>query len=429
MLKQQAIIAITLTVLGALAGLFVAQSSAQNYTASTTLFLRAPDFRDSSSAYQGDLFSQQRARTYSGMIKSEELAQMVIDRLQLDSTPSELAEKVTATAEDRTVLMDISATDGDARTAADIANAYGTAFPAYIARVENLGNDPAVSTSSLATVVNSATVPGQPDGIQKWMAVLLGAIVGLLLGVAGAWIRRRLDRSVRAPKDLERLEVPTLGVIPDDGRSKTGQESGALLHEVNMESFRRLAVNVEHVDVDRRPRVIGVLSPDALDGKSTVSANLAFALSERGFSVTAVDANPSNPTLTKAFGLGPEHTSQLAGGDVEPDPTNVKTVERGDGKVSVFGCGESSDGVLASDVISKLLTELKGSSDYVIVDGPALVSSANGRTIAGCVDAVVHVVRAGTRFGRVAASLRAVALVDGTTVGVVLNRAGHKLGE
>jgi uncharacterized protein involved in exopolysaccharide biosynthesis len=45
------------------------------YTASTQLFLRAPDVKTSAGAYQGDLFSRQRVQTYSKMFQSDDLAQ------------------------------------------------------------------------------------------------------------------------------------------------------------------------------------------------------------------------------------------------------------------------------------------------------------------------------------------------------------------
>ena len=63
----------------------------REYTASTTLFLRAPDVKSSASAYQGNLFTVQRANTYVKLIKSDDLAQLVVDRLGLDTTAHDLA--------------------------------------------------------------------------------------------------------------------------------------------------------------------------------------------------------------------------------------------------------------------------------------------------------------------------------------------------
>lgn len=81
------------TVLGLLAGAAAAVASPKQYASTATLFLRAPDFTDSTSAYQGDLFSQQRALSYAGMINSEDLAQLAVNRLGIQMSPSEMAAK------------------------------------------------------------------------------------------------------------------------------------------------------------------------------------------------------------------------------------------------------------------------------------------------------------------------------------------------
>src|SRR5690349_15679226 len=68
----------------------------QKYTATATLFLRAPDVKTSASAYQGNLFTMQRANTYVEMIKSDELAQLIVDKLALNMSAHELAGQVSA---------------------------------------------------------------------------------------------------------------------------------------------------------------------------------------------------------------------------------------------------------------------------------------------------------------------------------------------
>ena len=67
--------------------------------------------KTSGSAYQGDLFSRQRAQTYIKMFHSDELAQTVIDKLALNITPQQLVSQVSASAVKGTVLMTISVTD------------------------------------------------------------------------------------------------------------------------------------------------------------------------------------------------------------------------------------------------------------------------------------------------------------------------------
>ena len=94
-------------VLGIAAGLALALSTPTSYTATSTLFLGAPVSADSAGAYSGDLFSQQRASTYSQLANSRDLAVKVIDDLALPMTPDELSAKVTAGQVPKTVLVQV----------------------------------------------------------------------------------------------------------------------------------------------------------------------------------------------------------------------------------------------------------------------------------------------------------------------------------
>ena len=119
-------------------------SAGKDYIASTELFIRAPDMKTSVGAYQGDLFSRQRAQTYVKMFHSEELAQMVVDKLGLNIKAQQLASKVSATSVKNTVLIVVSITDSNAQHAANIANGYGDVLATYIAKIENISGDPRV---------------------------------------------------------------------------------------------------------------------------------------------------------------------------------------------------------------------------------------------------------------------------------------------
>jgi uncharacterized protein involved in exopolysaccharide biosynthesis len=60
--------------LGIAAALALVAVTPKSYTATSVLFLGAPASSDSSGAYNGDLFSQQRASTYSQVVTNRDLA-------------------------------------------------------------------------------------------------------------------------------------------------------------------------------------------------------------------------------------------------------------------------------------------------------------------------------------------------------------------
>ena len=69
------------------------------------------------------------------------------------------------------------------------------------------------------------------------------------------------------------------------------------------EAFLKLRTNLQFMDIDNPPRVIVVTSPLPGDGKSTVAANLAAALSMSDRRVVLIDGDLRRPVVAESFGL------------------------------------------------------------------------------------------------------------------------------
>ena len=98
-----------------------------------------------------------------------------IDKLGLTITPHQLVSKVSATAVKNTVLMVVSVTDSNAQHAANIANGYGSILGGYVAKLENLSNDPTVGPL-VQIVAKASPESATASGFPTWMA-LFGALV------------------------------------------------------------------------------------------------------------------------------------------------------------------------------------------------------------------------------------------------------------
>jgi uncharacterized protein involved in exopolysaccharide biosynthesis len=70
------------------------------------------------------------------------------------------------------------------------------------------------------SVIEAATVPLQPIGPRKLLAVALSIPLGFLLGLGFAFISERSDRSFTREEDVERAnDAPVIGTLPDSGNS------------------------------------------------------------------------------------------------------------------------------------------------------------------------------------------------------------------
>lgn len=207
-------------VIGLAAGLAYTLVTPTAYTATSVLFLTSPASTDSIGAYQGDLFSQQRATTYVQLFGSDDLATKVIDDLGLKTTPGALKHEVVATQVPKTVLMTVAVTDTSRQRAADIANSYAMNFNDYVQRLETsrVTGTPTIAIS----IVNKAEPPKSPSSIGLPIALAIGLAAGLALAGFGLWGWRRWrtpqphsDNSVHAPKRED--DAATTASVPPVG--------------------------------------------------------------------------------------------------------------------------------------------------------------------------------------------------------------------
>ncbi|MCE5292587.1 MAG: protein tyrosine kinase, partial [Nocardiaceae bacterium] len=209
-------IAVT-TAIAVLAALAYSLASTPMYEASTRLFVSTTDVSSVNEALQGGQFSQQRVLSYTKLVTGETLAKRTINKMNLDLTPTEFAQKVTATAALNTVLIDVSVRDEIPARAMDIANVMSEEFVNLVQELETpkKGADP----TARVVVEQTADLPTKPVLPTTKRNLALGAVLGLLLGVGGAILRDRLDNTVKDRTAVEEItQTGLIGTIPFDKR-------------------------------------------------------------------------------------------------------------------------------------------------------------------------------------------------------------------
>jgi capsular polysaccharide biosynthesis protein len=165
-------------------------------------------------------------------------------------------------------------------------------------------------------VVDPATLPREPSSPLKG-PIMLGAgmlgVIAALFSAIGANVLRR--RVASADEIRERYGVEVLGEIPAKRRFPGSVEE--LFTDVAfadvVEAYQRLRTNLEIAA--KRHLFVAVTSCVQGEGKSTVTANLAWTLASIGHSVVAVDCDLRRPTLHKRFELNLEKgVSDIADG-------------------------------------------------------------------------------------------------------------------
>jgi capsular exopolysaccharide synthesis family protein len=190
------------------------------------------------------------------------------------------------------------------------------------------------------------------------------------------------------------------------------------------EAFRSLRTNLEFTNVDRSLKKILVTSSGPGEGKTMISVNLAAIIAQGGRKVLLLDADMRRPRVHKIFGMSNRvGLSSLFRGNM-----SVRSVMRSVAdmeNVFVITSGSLPPNpaeLLASAKMDLILQEACKEVDVIVVDSPpSLVSDF--QVLATKLDGVLMVVQPGhTRADAAIAMLEQLGRVDGSILGVVLNK-------
>jgi capsular exopolysaccharide synthesis family protein len=409
----------------AAAGVATASTTAV-YQASTQVFvsLRGTG-SNASNAYQDNLFSQQRVKSYVKIASSPAVTQPVIQRLGLNLTPQQLAGRITASAPPDTVLIDINLRDRVPSQAKALANAVAAQFGRVVGSLESPGRGQPSPVS--VTVVRPAELPVTPVTPRPVLNVGLGFVFGLAVGIGLAVLREVLDTSVKTTEDVQELTGSSaLGVIAfDQSAQRAPLVSQTDPHSMRLEAFRTLRTNLRFVDVDNPPRVVVLTSSVANEGKSTTACNVAITLASAGARVILVEGDLRRPRVADYMGL--EGAVGLT--DVLIGRAGLDQVLQpwGDSPLSVLTSGPlppNPSEMLGSTQMTELLEALRARADMVLIDTPPLLPVTDAAVLARECDGALVVIRQGrTTREQLNRALEALRSVDARVLGTVLNMA------
>ncbi len=314
------------------------------------------------------------------------------------------------------------------------------------------------------TIIRPATEPSAPVGGEAFNTILVGAILGLMLGLVLAFVQETLDTSIGTIEDVESyLQVPVLGIVPHiDARESMDRlverrpelarmdpealRSHALLithfdpKSPVAEAYRTLRTNIQFMRVERDGKLLVVTSPTLQEGKTTTIVNLALTMAQNGQRTLLVGANMRRPSIHRFFGIErePGLSDILVGRArwrdcirtvadilmgrfemedimVSPGLDNLHIIEAGPVP------GNPSE-LLSAPAMGQFLREIREEYDIVLIDTPPVLPVTDSAIVAAQADGVVLVYQAG-KVGRLVLK-RAKAHLDSARAkvwGVVLN--------
>jgi receptor protein-tyrosine kinase len=423
--RWMTIIIVALLVVGATA-LFTLRVTPQ-YASSARLFISTPE-SGGDQAYTGGLFSQGRVTSYADLLTGEEISRRVVDRLNLDESPRDLAKQIDAVAKPDTVVLSITVTDPGPERAQLLAQVISEEFVRYVKELET--PDGKSTAPVKASIVDRATDPDAPVSPRPMRNLILAATLGLLLGAGAAVLRETLDTSVSTPEELADAThaAPLLGSINFDKDALVRPLITDLSsHAPRVESFRVLRTNLQFVNVDDDSKVYVVTSSVPEEGKSTTVCNLALTLAHSGEKVVLVEADLRRPKaseylkLEAAVGVTTILTGRVdIDGALQSAPWGLKFIGAG-------SIPPNPAELLQSEAMKTLINDLRQRFDIVLIDAPPLLPVTDAAILASESDGAILVARHGkTTRDQIAGAVGRLDSVAGHLLGTVANMTPAK---
>lgn len=275
---------------------------------------------------------------------------------------------------------------------------------------------------------------------------ILGAILGLLLGIGLAFLFERLNRRLRDPEEAqEAFELPVLSVVPESKAIMASNDgtTAAELPFTENESFRMLRASLRYFNVDSDVHSVLVASDAAGVGKSTVAWNLA-RVAATASKVVLVETDLRNPSLAHQHGLNsvPGLSAVLThqvGLEEAIQTMSVAAGANGAGgeaalDVIVAGANPPNPAeLIESKAMSEVLSRLTERYDLVVLDTVPMGVVADAFPLLREVDGVIAVMRLGRSTRDSAQRLREqMDRLEAPLLGIVANgikvRRGGKYG-
>ena len=208
--KRFWIVILTTVIAVGISVLMLQRSNIQMYTAKTTLIVNTQTYENQSVLTSDQIYAGEKlAVLYGEIIKSRSVLQPVIEKLNLDMQPQQLAGMISVSQVEDTHIMNLSVTDTDPDRAKNIANTIPGVFTEEVKR----------TIKANGVEVLDPSLGGYPIASNKSNKVVVSGVVGVTVGLFIIFLIEFLDNKVKTPQDMEKyFNIPVLGVIPNENK-------------------------------------------------------------------------------------------------------------------------------------------------------------------------------------------------------------------
>jgi non-specific protein-tyrosine kinase len=355
---------------------------------------------------------------------ADQASRYVASKQSLEEQMVQIDEQIESTNQQLTILENIPDNQATRDQLSQTLSQYRQTYAVLSQSYEEIRLAEAQSLSNIIQK-ETAVPPTIPIRPQVGRNTIMGMVVGLMLGVGLVFLIEMLDTSLKDPQEVtRRFGLPILGMIASHTPAEGQLIAKAEPRSQVAEAFRGLRTNLQYTSVDRPLHTLLITSPSPDDGKSTIAANLGIVLAQSGKRVALVDADLRRPVQHKLLRLANRRgLSQLF---ITPEIHLNGNLQKTDVEfLSAVTAGQTPPNpadLLGSETMIRILDQLLGSTDMVVIDSPPVMAVTDALVLAPRVDGVLLVVKPSTTdLPTLQRSIEQLRQVGANILGVVLN--------
>ncbi|SHK58154.1 tyrosine-protein kinase Etk/Wzc [Shimia gijangensis] len=297
------------------------------------------------------------------------------------------------------------------------------------------------STIGNARVIDHAQTASLPIAPRKAVIVALGALLGLMLGVAIVLLKNFRSKGIKSSAEIEALGLSVFAVVNavKPGLLKPRKSGGKnpILAiddptDLAVEALRGLRTSLHFGMLEKDAKVLSITSPSPNAGKSFCSTNLAIVSAQAGQKVCLIDADLRRGELRKFFGVKKDTPglAELLVGDKKSEDVVTSTSVNTLSFIPTGKFPPNPADLLMTPTFASTLDKLSEQFDLIILDCPPVLAVTDPVMISKQASMTLVVVRYGvTTEKEMHAMQREIDASSGTISGAIFNGFQRGKGE
>lgn len=390
---------ITLAALIAYMGIQVYEKSiyTPTYTSRAILVVRAKV--GSSGIYSNLASSSEMATIFTNVFQQPSMKKLAAENLGLGKFDGTITAEVTGT----TNLLNVSVKSTSPEAAFRLLSSVLEVYP-------NISDT--IFTDAVIDIISNPNMPTSPSNSSLITYRNQIVLIAMALAVAAIVLGSLMRETVKEAKGFsDKIDSSLIGTVSHEKAHLSSKEKlkkkkrSLLINDAYSslkftEDYRKIATKLEYMQKKKGEKIFSITSVAENEGKSTVAANLAIALSNRGYKVALVDLDVLKPSIHKIFDFHQDITNGFS--DVLS-----KKISLGDfsffrykksNLVIAFNRKTQDDvkDLLEGATLTECLETLRKKMDFVIIDTSPVSVSADAVSISAHADKIMLVVRTDT---------------------------------